>query len=95
MPDPDGPITAVNVPGANFIEIPLSAVTAFPPRPYTRRTSCRTTEYPVPSTASCVRFLMASTLRSNGVPAEGAGPPDGVGETPPCYERSNARSPSV
>ena len=33
LPDPDGPITAVKVPGANFIEIPSRAVTAFPPRP--------------------------------------------------------------
>src|SRR5215472_1272873 len=41
LPEPDGPIKAVNDPGANATLTPSSAMTAPSPRPYTLRTSRR------------------------------------------------------
>ncbi|GAA5055517.1 hypothetical protein GCM10023259_037540 [Thermocatellispora tengchongensis] len=43
MPEPEGPITAVNVPGAKSVVTPSSAVTARAPEPYTLRTDRRVT----------------------------------------------------
>jgi hypothetical protein len=46
FPEPDGPITAVALPGAMFTETPRKASTAVSPSPYRRVTSRATTTAP-------------------------------------------------
>src|SRR4051794_39236766 len=43
LPDPDGPMIAVNDPRASATLIPSRATTSLSPRPWTLRTSCRAT----------------------------------------------------
>jgi hypothetical protein len=75
LPDPDGPITAVNVPCGSETDTSCSARTALLPLPYTLLTPSRRTADTSPFKAGerfdDLRVNMPSTVRSTR--------PDGIG----------------
>lgn len=81
LPEPEGPITAVNVPAARATDTPRSARTAAVPRPYSRCRSSARAAIPVPVSVvvSAMPSSSAAPERRSIVPA----PESGVRKTEP------------